>query len=647
MADEGEARRALCGWDSDFPTFERTPARVIRTRLEGFVRDASAEQISVWDASIPELQREVAEVLSRVGGASEYTAILEYELPLESRRPDAIFLAGVGVVVVELKGKAFPSRADIDQAAAYVRDLRSYHAECHARSVLGVLIPTHGRGRMGERSGIQICGPDALDELIGEFARQPGGEPVLPSAFLASDAYAPLPSLLEAARELFHSRSLRTIWRAKAATDPAVSTLTDIVHQAAAAKRRKLILLTGSPGTGKTLVGLRIVHADYLSDLAIQTSRRRGAAPAVFLSGNQPLVQVLQYEMRGAGGGGKAFVRPVKEYVKHYSAKKDRLPPEHVLVFDEAQRAFDAAQVAAKHLKTPGYGGGKSEPELFVEFAERVPEWCVVLALIGDGQEIHVGEEGGLVQWRAAVEGGTKAAWEVYGPPSLRSTFEGCSVPFHAREELQLREELRFHWANDLHTFVNGLITQRKPDALAAIARELARVGYHLRITRDLEQAKHYLRERYADHKKARFGLLASSRDQVLPLYGVANGFNATKNVRPGPWYADDESSSRSCRRLTDCMTEFGAQGLELDAALLAWGTDFQWRGDAWSSERTRKYKEHKRVKSIHQLRVNAYRVLLTRAREANVVFVPSLTELDLTYGRLRDSGFLDLRDDQ
>jgi Uncharacterized conserved protein (DUF2075) len=424
-----------------------------------------------------------------------------------------------------------------------------------------------------------------------------------------------------------------------------VETLSEIVHEAAAARTRKLVLLTGSPGTGKTLVGLRLVHADYLNDLVAQSGRRAGAAPAVFLSGNQPLVQVLQYEMRSAGGGGKAFVRPVKDYVKHYSGKKQRSPPEHVLVFDEAQRAFDAEQVAAKHLKTPGYGNGKSEPELFAEFAERVPEWCVVLALIGSGQEIHIGEEAGLVQWRLAVEGATRGAWEVVGPPAVATIFNGSSVPFRTREELHLSEELRYHWANDLHGFVDGFLARAKPDEIAKTARELATAGYDLRVTRDLDGAKRYLRERYAEHKRARFGLLASSRDKDLPAFGVHNSFNATKNVRPGPWYADDESSARSCRRLTDCVTEFGAQGLELDAVLLAWGTDFQWTDEGWSSAKTRKYKEQKRIKNVHQLRLNAYRVLLTRAREAIVVFVPQLDELDGTYERLRQSGFADLEE--
>ena len=121
---------------------------------------------------------------------------------------------------------------------------------------------------------------------------------------------------------------------------------------------------------------------------------------AVFLSGNGPLVEVLQYQLRGAGGGGKAFVRGVKEYVDRYSKRPDLAPTEHVLIFDEAQRAWDADVVAAKHGE---WGVGRSEPQHFVEFAERIPGWCVIVGLVGSGQEIHVGEEAGVAQWARAV----------------------------------------------------------------------------------------------------------------------------------------------------------------------------------------------------------------------------------------------------
>lgn len=145
-------------------------------------------------------------------------------------------------------------------------------------------------------------------------------------------------------------------------TDPAVDEISRIIHKAARTRTRRLVLVTGIPGSGKTLVGLRLVHAHFLDDLAVPM--------AIFLSGNGPLVDVLQYELRGAGG--RTFVRGVKDYVKTYSVKPWLIPREQVLVFDEAQRAFDADMVGTRPAKTPGFTSGLSEPEHFVEFAERI-----------------------------------------------------------------------------------------------------------------------------------------------------------------------------------------------------------------------------------------------------------------------------------
>ena len=323
------------------------------------------------------------------------------------------------------------------------------------------------------------------------------------------------------------------------------------------------------------------------------------------------------------------------------------MPNEHVLVFDEAQRAFDAEQVTEKHQHTEGFAPGKSEPEHFVEFAGRIPGWSVVVGLIGGGQEIHVGEEGGLVQWRTAVEGVKRPSeWVVHGPPSVARVFAGSPVPFIAEPSLSLDTELRFHLAADVQEFVTALLDNEAP---AAVNRELAirlqNAGFHLRLTRDLETAKAYLRERYREDPDARFGIVASSKDRDLLPFGIPNDFQSTKRVRYGPWYGDPENAPGfwSCRRLETCVTEFGAQGLELDATLLAWGTDLIWTADGWSTANARGYQKKARVRNPRQLRLNAYRVLLTRGRDACVVFVPPLSQLNLSFEHLRESGFLEL----
>jgi hypothetical protein len=625
------------GWESSFKQFRETPSKRIREALASYIVDASPEQIRAWDDAIPPLQGQVERTLIRDELAEKYSAILEYELPMESRRPDVVLLVGADVVVIELKGKRYPSQADLDQAAAYARDLRNYHRECAGRVVTPVLVPTLASGFQEEVDGILVAGPDAVDSVIAELTKD-RREPVVDrEAFLSDTAYCPLPTIVEAARELMRSGALRTIHRARAATGPTLDEITRIVHTAAATKSRHLVLVTGVPGAGKTLVGLQVVHATYLDDLAVPREHGRPTAPAVFLSGNGPLVEVLQYEMRSVGDG-RAFVRGVKDYVKRYSRRPGLVPPEHVLVFDEAQRAFDAAKNRDSH----GSATMRSEPEEFIEFADRIPDWCVVVGLVGHGQEIHVGEEGGVGQWNDAISQSRRAAeWIIHTPSAIQEAFRGSAVPVDVKPSLNLDTELRFHQARDLHRFVDLLLTGADTSSLRPLAQQLNAAGYHLRLTRDLSVAKQYLRERYQDDPLARFGLIASSKDRDLVGFGVDNDFQSTKRVRFGPWYGDNEDApgGQSCRLLEDCVTEFGAQGLELDSALLAWGTDFRWTDAGWSNELARGYRTPVPIRDPLQLRLNAYRVLLTRGRDGTVIFVPGLRQLDATHQRLIDAG--------
>ena len=611
-------------------------------QLTSFIGEPSARADTYLGQVNPPLQGQVSKVPSHEARATGYKADPQYELPLEFRRPDAVLLAGGSVFVLEMKGKSRALQADIDQASAYARDLRAYHRECESRPVHPLLVLTKAHGHIGERSGVQIVGMDAIDDVVERLNGVATPNPVEPARFLASTAYRPLPSLVEAARELFQSRTLRRIHRAASATEPAVAAITSIIHEAAANGDRRLVLLTGLPGAGKTLVGLQIAHASFLDDLAVDRGDGRPTAPAVFLSGNGPLVEVLQYELRSAGGGGRAFVRGVKQYVDTYTKSPTSVPPEHVLIFDEAQRAFDAKKVSKVHGSNPN---GRSEPEHFVEFARRVPGWCVVIALIGGGQEIHEGEEGGLGLWRMAVEEASRSnRWTVHGPPAAARYFDGYQDA-RLDDRLHLGSELRYHVATRLHEFVAGLIGETVSADLPQLAHDLDVSGYHLQITRDLDVAKSYLRARYADDPTARFGMIASSRDKDLERLGMPNGWDATKNVRYGPWYAEDEDDpgGRSCRLLRDCVTEFGAQGLELDAVLLGWGTDYVLEGGKWTNAAMRHYARGSLVEDPFRLRRNAYRVLLTRARDATVLYVPPLPLLEETYAHLLASGFVSL----
>ena len=636
-----EAKR---GWDSDFVRFEKTPRSTILERLRLAYPESSREERLSWGNTVPRLQQEIGEVVRIDTHFARCTAVLEYQLPMESRRADAVLLLRQGVVVIELKGKSFPTDADIDQAHAYARDLRCYHRDCHERPVHAVLVPTQMRGRAGAERNVHVCGPDALDALVGSLDTRQTGPPIDAQRFLDADAYRPLPSLIRAARDLFLTERPPQLWRAAANTDDAVDHIARIVADASVTRTRRLVLLAGVPGAGKTLVGMRIAHDPGL-DLV---KRGEHGAPAVFLSGNGPLVEVLQYVLRAAGGAGRTFVRPIREYVRRYGGHPDLEPPEHVVVFDEAQRAFDRAKVADTH-KHP-LADSHSEPEHFVEFAGRTRDWSVIVGLVGGGQEIHVGEEGGLRLWADAIRRSPSPdSWTVHVPPAVAGSFAGLTVETSAK--LTLDETLRSHRAARLHAFVAYLLRKKPPRAadLCAIAEELMHDGHDLRITRDRAAAERYLRERYREDPDARFGLMASSRDRDLVRFGVPNDFQSTKRLRFGPWYNDGETEDgqQSCRHLRECVTEFGAQGLELDAVLLAWGTDFVLREGKWAIDRARKYRSlgNATVRNPWQLRANAYRVLLTRGRDAHVVFVPRLSELDETWDYLRACGFRPLTD--
>ena len=439
------------------------------------------------------------------------------------------------------------------------------------------------------------------------------------------------------------SGTLRRIHRPDVETRPTLEYLTEIAHEAARSRTRHLILLSGLPGTGKTLVGLQLAHARFLDDLAIARPGGKPTAPAVYLSGNGPLVEVLQYELRSAGGGGRAFVRAVKAYVDMYSRRPGAIPPEHVLIFDEAQRAFDAEQVRATHPDGPI--DNKSEPDHFIDFAERIPEWCVVVGLIGSGQEIHVGEEAGIGQWRTAVKNARDpSSWTIHCAPDVSRAF-ATTADLRVEKRLHLTAELRFHLANDVHTLVSTLLERPDDPILTQIVSKLELDGYHLRVTRELGSAKTYLEQRYADAPDARFGMVASSRDTVLTRFGVPNDWNSTRLVRYGPWFGegDDDPLGRSCRTMRTCVTEFGCQGLELDAVLLAWGSDLILEDGHWSNRLAKRYQRPSQIKDALQLRLNAYRVLLTRARDATVIFVPPIVILDSTHNALISAGFRSL----
>lgn len=575
---------------------------------------AGESQIRAWNSTFLSLKEQFADIQISNPRIGRLGIVFEYELPRErGRRPDVIVLTDKLAFVFEFKDDSIIRPAYIDQATAYSRDLSQYHAESHHKKFYTLLVLTKASQFVVIRGdAFMISGHDISSVLVKLLPYE--SDPVIDMKKWLEADYAPLPSLVAAARHIFAHEPLPSIRRAQSAGIPnALKELHAIADRAEKEKERHLALVTGVPGAGKTLVGLQFVYSSHFGSA---TNRK-----ALFLSGNGPLVKVLQHALDST-----VFVQDVHGFLKRYGGVETRLPEEKIWVYDEAQRAWDSDRVLEKR------GHGASEPEDFIRLGKRSNDWSMIIGLIGEGQEIHIGEEAGLSQWNDALKtvGGE---WVVHCPDKISAIFTHASQ-VQALNALDLSISLRSHLASDLQVWVNQLLSGNQATA-ATLSVSVRNAGFELYVTRDLDLAKRYVRERYDGQVDMRFGILASSKDKILPNFGIHNEFNYTKRLREGPWYNDPPTSQFSCCQLHDIATEFSCQGLELDFPIVAWGDDLLWKEARWETRKAVRSKAH----DPFRLRQNSYRVLLTRGRDGMIVFVPPDRNLDATFQMLADSG--------
>lgn len=616
------------GWAGSIQLFLTTPLPdwlvALQKQYKQATRNehASASQLAAWTDSFNVLRSQFGTLLERAPYAGSWACVFEHELPREGgRRPDLVLLAGGTIIVVEFKEKARADQADIDQASAYAKDLASYHAQSHNRPVIPVLIPTKATGAPSSVDRVRILPPEHLAAVLVNLVPANSKEQIDPAGWADAD-YAPLPFLVDAARHIFKHDPLPYIRRAYAeAQIPAVlHYLRYVAERARQHKERHLVLLTGAPGAGKTLVGLQFVHDRSTGvDQAV-------AKTAVFLSGNGPLIQVLQHALRSS-----VFVQEVHHFVKQYGVRRpDKIPNEHVLVFDEAQRAWSRDKMLKEH------NVDASEPDIFVQIAERIPDWAVVIGLIGEGQEIHVGEEAGLGQWNESIRLG-KLPWYVH-TPAVSDLFSAARQT-EVADLLNLSTSLRTHVARGVQQWVSHLLSGQIA-AAKRLAPQIRREGFHMYVTQSVEAAKAYVRERYRDQPMKRYGLVASSKPSrsVVDDHGVPRDYQTTKRLKYGPWYNDPPPSQLSCCALDAVVTEFGCQGLELDMPIVCWGNDVWWESGRWDAMLL-----PRDAQEPYQLRMNAYRVLLSRGRDGFVLWIPPVAKLQETYNAVIQAGVSEL----
>ncbi len=601
-----ETNRKNHAWAGTARQLLETPKSLIESALDNHLKGllnmhAARSQLEAWAEEIEVLTKSFRDLAIARPDSLSWGVVLEYELPLEGgRRPDVIITAPNRILVLEFKQDPKLSRAYIDQVYAYARDLSEYHSKSHDIDVIPLLIPTKISNFYEELDGVKIISPENLASVLNENDETP---PINLQDWLAGD-YAPLPTLIQAARMIFQNEKLPAIKRAESlGVGDAVIELQKIAEKSEKNNEKSLAFVAGVPGAGKTLVGLRFVYESTGDN-----------TKAIFLSGNGPLVEVLRDALKA-----KAFVRDLHSFIKTYGTT-EKIPSQHIIVFDEAQRAWDKEHMGIKN------NVHFSEPELLIKIGEKLPQWANLVGLIGHGQEINSGEEAGIDGWNKAVKSESAiSAWNIYAPSRFKDSFPNNKVI--VIDKLDLSKSLRSRRAEDLHEWVTNLLDGKIREA-SIIASKIFSAGFKINLTRDLDEAKEFINKLYFGEPTKRYGLLASSKDKILPNYGILNGFQDTKRVKYSNWYNNPAGQEGSSNNLKEVVTEFGCQGLELDCALIAWGNDLLWDGVDWQMKKYRpKFKQHNPL----GLRKNSYRVLLTRSRDEMVIFIPPDAQFDAT----------------
>lgn len=560
--------------------------------------EASASQRRAWYDCFNILREQVTLLKLDTDLAENSFIVFEYELPREKgRRPDVLILSGRNLIVLEFKGYGEENLAQIDQAKHYARDLKNYHQQSHDLNVIPFLVLTKSSNKLVAKDQVTIVSGDNLHIALKNLVEE---KFININDWFDSD-YAPLPSLIQSAQMLFKENAFPQIKKANSAGIPAaLKKLKNLALQSKQEGTHHLALITGVPGAGKTLIGLQFVF---------ETHQQADKQKAVFLSGNGPLVEVLQFSL-----GNRNFVQSVHGFLKQY-AHSHQIPSEDIVIYDEAQRAWDSIKVTESKRE-----GSNSEPADFINIANRKP-FCLLIGLIGEGQEIHLGEESGISLWSDALEQ-SQTKWLISCPDKLTHNFKNHNV--EVVETFNLTTSLRTHQALKLQEWVSLVL---EGDVLEAseIIEQLFSEDYPIYITRDLDVAKLYVINKYAGEVNKTYGLIASSKSKILPKYSIRNDYNSSKGVKASQYYVDENHNSY-CKKLNSVVTEFSCQGLELDMPILAWDADWIYE-DRWH-DKAPNYK----AKDSKELRKNSYRVLLTRGRDGLIIFVPNESSLNTTY---------------
>jgi hypothetical protein len=557
------------------------------------------------------------------------------------KRADVILLIQNTVFVLEFKvGSTRYSSSAINQVFDYALDLKNFHKESHHTRIVPILVatkaPVEDFREIEHEDGVLVplrANEFNLSRVLMRMLIRPSTEMIVPLTW-ENSAYEPTPTIVEAAQALYEGHSVEEISRSDSSVinlSRTTNAIVDVIEECKAENKKSICFITGVPGSGKTLAGLNIANQRLKND---------EDEYSVFLSGNGPLVKVLQEALarnevqhqdkngirvtkQQAKSKTKAFIQNVHHF-RDFALQSTEAPLEKVVIFDEAQRAWTKNQTANFMQRRKGIANfSMSEPEFLISVMDRHKDWATIVCLVGGGQEINTGEAG-LLEWFEAVRSNFPD-WMVHISNRLSDseyTRGHKLAEFLSPNQLVIRSDLhlgvsvRSFRSERVSSFVKALLDIDRMKAISV----LEEIGdqYPIFLTRDIDTAKRWVREKARGTE--RYGIIASSRAHRLRPYAIS----VKSEIKPEVWFLNDKDDIRSSYFMEDVATEFDIQGLELDWVCVAWDADLRFTGITWE------FKDFKGTKWYNvndQMRVmyliNTYRVLLTRARQGFIIFIP------------------------
>ncbi len=589
-------------------------------------------QQNAWERQITILKSQLAELTGYI--------YFEFSIPRMGKRVDNIVILGDKIFLLEFKiGSEQYDKYAIDQVIDYALDLRNFHEGSHHANLIPVLIAEKASKKF--KNNFQEA--QNLNQAIllnaqnlREFFKPYNSTSLMDVLAWEQSPYKPTPTIIEAAQALYQNHDVAEITRSDAGAKNLSATancISNIIEQAKQRNKKAICFVTGVPGAGKTLAGLNIAN---------QRLKVAEDEHAVFLSGNGPLVQVLQEALardsviknkikkENALKATKAFIQNIHHFRDEY-LENSQAPTEKVVVFDEAQRAWNQHQTCKFMRQKRGRPDfNKSEPKFLIEVMNRHQDWCVIVCLIGGGQEINTGEAG-LVAWMQALKS-PDIDWQVHysnlivnqdnylQDTAIKNWLSTTGVK---QNHLHLATSVRSFRSEKVSAWVHALLDM---DEQAKSLWKEIKSNYPIVLTRDLQKAKAWVKAQAKGSE--RYGLVASSGARRLKALGV----HVKNEIDVANWFLNPKDDVRSSYFLEDVATEFDVQGLELDWVCLAWGENFYYQDNQWCYQSFKGYKwQNINKEEDKQFTKNAYRVLLTRARQGMVIWIPEGSENDNT----------------